>query len=371
MVTVEQKEPAKYQRLVEDIKAQIAAGAYESGAKLESENQLVQRYGYSRQTVRQALGVLENEGLIDRRRGSGTYLNGKKAQRERTYNVGVVATYLSDYIFPLIIGGIEEVLTPRGYHITLGVTKNKIDDESRVLRSFMERNMDGLIIEGTKSAFPNPNLELYRSLQEQEVPVVFFNGYYPDLENTVYVVTDDRKAGFDLTRHLIGCGCRKIGGIFKSDDMQGHRRYSGYTRALSEAGWELDDDTVLWYTTADEERFGHEDFDRYIFRHYRDCDGIVCYNDKVASLLMSVLTSYGRKIPEDVRIGSFDNSRISELSKITSMNHPKAELGRAAAQRLLEMIETGRPQSSLCLPMELAVKETTIKKEENGPDAIG
>lgn len=356
---------AKYQQLVEDIRKRIEEGVYRPGDKLESENQLVRRYGYSRQTVRQALGVLENEGLIDRRRGSGTYISQAKKQRERTYNIGVVATYLSDYIFPLIIGGIEEVLTPKGYHITLGVTKNKVDEENRVLRSFMDRKLDGIIIEGTKSAFPNPNLELYRKLQESEIPVVFFNGYYPDLEHTVYVVTDDRKAGFDLTRHLWECGCRKIGGFFKSDDMQGHRRYSGYTKALAESGCEINDDMVLWYTTSDEERFGEEDFDRYIYRHYKDCDGIVCYNDKAAALLAAALSLRGVKVPDDMMLGSFDNSRISELSavKLTSMNHPKEELGRTAAKTLLRIIETGKLQPCVSMPMDLVVKESTRKKK--------
>lgn len=355
---------AKYRKLVEDITEKINNGLYKAGDKLESENQLVRDYGYSRQTVRQALGVLENMGLLDRRRGSGTYISKKREPKERSYNIGVVATYISDYIFPFIINGIESELTPKGYHITLGVTKNKIDDESRVLKSFMERKIDGLIIEGTKSAFPNPNLELYRKLQEMDIPVVFFNGYYPDLKNTVYVVTDDRKAGYDLTAYLIKCGCKTIGGIFKSDDMQGHKRYSGYSQALINNGCSFNDDYVMWYTTADEERFGEPDFDQYIFKHYKDCDAIVCYNDKISAAIISVLTAYGEKIPETKMIGSFDNSRISDYAsvKITSMNHPKEELGKIAARKLISIIETGRLEPSVRMPMELVIKDSTIKK---------
>ena len=354
----------KYEVLIDYIKGRIADGSYQNGDKLESENQLVDKFGFSRQTVRQALGILENEGVLERRRGSGTYIRVPKPRHAKTFNIGIIATYISDYIFPYIINGIESELTPQGYHITIGVTKNKIEEESRVLRSFMDRHMDGIIIEGTKSAFPNPNLELYRKLQDMDIPVVFFNSYYPALENTIFVVTDDMKAGQDITRHLIDCGCNTIGGMFKSDDMQGHKRYSGYTKALMEAGLEFDDDRVIWYTTSDEARFGEEDFDRYIYRSFRECDAVVCYNDKVAARLLSVLGKYEVNVPEDIMIGSFDNSSLSEYSfvPITSMNHPKENLGRIAARKLLNLIDTHKHESSLVMDMELVQKKSTKKK---------
>ena len=53
------KEGAKYQILVENIRREIHEGKYQTGDKLMSENQLSAQYGFSRQTVRQALGILE------------------------------------------------------------------------------------------------------------------------------------------------------------------------------------------------------------------------------------------------------------------------------------------------------------------------
>ncbi len=60
-----------------------------------------------------------------------------------------------------------------------------------------------MIVEGTKTAFPNPNVELYRKLEKMGVPVVFFNSYYRDLPNAVYVVTDDKKAGRQAVELLL------------------------------------------------------------------------------------------------------------------------------------------------------------------------
>lgn len=62
--------------------------------------------------------------------------------------------------------------------------------------------------------------------------MVFFNGYYPALEGCVSVTMDDRAGGLQAVEYLVARGHRKIGGIFKSDDMQGLGRYDGYTGAF-------------------------------------------------------------------------------------------------------------------------------------------
>lgn len=358
-------ENAKYRLLINEIKSKILSGELKGGQKLGSENELTEQYGYSRQTIRQAFGVLENEGLIYRIRGSGTYVRDDKLpSRSRSYQVGVIATYMSDYIFPYIINGIEDELTPEGYHITLGVTKNKLEEESRILHSFLNMELDGIIVEGTKSAFPNPNIELYEKIREKGIPVVFFNSFYPELQGIPYVVTDDKNAGKMATDYIIECGSKKLGGIFKSDDMQGHRRYSGFASSIVKHGLEFTDDSIIWYTTSDESRFTDEAYASYILSAFKDCDGIVCYNDKIAARLIKLLTENGVKIPEEKMIISFDNSSVSEYAKvrISSMDHPKEALGRAAARRLIEMIEMGKSSGPYIMQMELIEKDSTYKK---------
>ena len=171
-----ERKTAKYRFLVETIKEKIKNGAYAPGERMESENRLSEEFGYSRQTVRQALSVLEREGLIERRLGNGTYISTESRRPARGSNVAIVTTYISDYIFPTIIRGIEETLTGAGYSLTLGVTNNHVEDESRILQSLISRKIDGVIVEGTKTAFPNPNVELYRSLSRLGVDVIASGG---------------------------------------------------------------------------------------------------------------------------------------------------------------------------------------------------
>lgn len=78
-----EKKTAKYRFLVDTIKEKIKNGEYEPGERMESENTLSEQFGYSRQTVRQALSVLEQEGLIERRRGSGTYISSESRRTPR------------------------------------------------------------------------------------------------------------------------------------------------------------------------------------------------------------------------------------------------------------------------------------------------
>lgn len=358
-----ERKTAKYRFLVDTIKEKIKSGAYAPGERMESEHHLSDTFGYSRQTVRQALSVLEREGLIERRRGSGTYIAQQGHRPSHGRNIAIVTTYISDYIFPTIIRGIEETLTNAGYSLTLGVTNNHVEDESRILQSLLQRRIDGVIVEGTKTAFPNPNVELYRKLERAGVPVVFFNSYYRDLGGTVYIVTDDKKVGRQAVSTLVARGCRRIGGVFKSDDMQGHGRYAGFSEALLKSSCTLGDDSVVWYTTSERSRLFRPDNRDYMFERLRGCDGIVCYNDQIAYGVIDLLTSRGVRVPEDVLVTGCDNSSVSEYSpiKITSFDHPKDEMGRIAANKLISMLRTGEPEQPAILDMPFIEKQSTIR----------
>ncbi|MEW6261814.1 MAG: GntR family transcriptional regulator [Thermodesulfobacteriota bacterium] len=64
----------KYRLMAQELRTEIESGAYPDGAAFPSETNLIEYYGVSRMTVRAALAILEAEGLLDRRRGSGTYV---------------------------------------------------------------------------------------------------------------------------------------------------------------------------------------------------------------------------------------------------------------------------------------------------------
>lgn len=357
-----EKTEAKYCILANTIRNRILSGEFHMGDRLASENELSAQFGFSRQTVRQALGILEQEGFLVRRRGSGTYIAKGTPTLPKSRTIGVITTYITDYIFPVITRGIEEVLSARGYHLHLGVTKNRVETERQLLQSMLENGVDGLIVEGTKTALPNPNISLYQKLESMGIPCVFFNGYYRELSGCIYVVTNDRACGSKASSLLLHAGCRRLGGIFKSDDMQGHERYAGFAQGLMDAGQQINDDAVLWYSTGDRDSlFEGENRDR-IYRAMRHCDGVVCYNDQIAYRLIELLVEKGMKIPGDISVVSFDNSSISQYSpvKITSFDHPKEQMGRVAAEKIIRMVESGVRESPAILEMPLVYKGSVL-----------
>ncbi|MBO6283163.1 MAG: GntR family transcriptional regulator, partial [Pseudobutyrivibrio sp.] len=121
---------SKHELIIKDIKSSINAGSFNAGDKIPSENQLAAKYDVSRQTVRKALGKLIDEGYLYAIHGSGTFVAGRKDKKRHTKNIAVVSTFMSDYIFPRVIQGINQVLDENGYSILLKTTNNSRKGEA-------------------------------------------------------------------------------------------------------------------------------------------------------------------------------------------------------------------------------------------------
>ncbi len=340
MVSRMEKNTPKYMELVKWIQGQIETKRLQPGQKMYSENELKDMFSVSRQTVRHAISVLENDGIIRRIQGSGTYINDSRlANLEKRTRVAVVTTYVDGYIFPRTIQGIENILFESGYSVQIAFTNNQHSREKTILEDIINRDeVAGIIMETTKSGIPNPNLYLYQEIRKRRIPVMFINSYYPMLK-IPHVSINDRMAGRRVTRHLISMGHKKIGGIFKLDDGQGHLRYAGYMDAMSEAGLEIDDTKIVWVDTEDVKHL--EKTREKLHDRLGDCTAIFCYNDEVAFGIIDILEKEGLHIPEDISVASIDDSELAILGDVplTSVPHPMEKLGEKAAENLLRMVK--------------------------------
>lgn len=353
----------KYQLVYEWIRACINDGTFTAGNKLYSENVIAEQFKISRLTVRKAIENLESEGLIYKIRGSGTYVNNiSKIVTNNTKKIGVITTVLRDYLFTSIIYGIDSVISEHGYTMSLGMTNNLFQDERRVIKSIVESGVDGLIIETTKSALPNPNIDLYHKIDELGIPYVFIHGYYKELD-PVYVVTEDSNCGAKAVEYLYSLGHKNIACIFKSDDMQGVERFSGFVRALISLGLEVIDNRLIWFATDGEEEVFTGENEKLVLEKIKGCTAVVCYSDLLAMLLIKYLNCHGVKVPEDISVIGFDNWSVSHLSliNVTTFDHPKEKLGQEAAKRLLQMINTGKKAESITMEMKMIIKDSTSK----------
>lgn len=336
---MEDKTESKYLKLVGWINEQIEAKKLLPGQKLYSENTLKEMFAVSRQTVRHAIGILENEGVVRRVRGSGTYINDNRQDNLiKRRRVSVVTTYVDSYIFPRTIQGIENVLLEAGYTVQIAFTNNRHEREKTILEDIISRDeVSGLIVEPTKSGIPNPNLRLYQEIRKRRIPVVFINSYYPQLK-IPHVSINDHMAGWKITKYLISMGHKKIGGIFKLDDGQGQARFSGYMDAMFDAELSVEDGQVVWIDTVEKEHL--EKSESKVLERFQDCTAVFCYNDEVAFSLLAIFKRHGICVPKDISIASVDDSELAVLSDVplVSAPHPMEKLGQKAADNLLRMI---------------------------------
>jgi len=329
----------KYSKLKEYLKEEILMGRIKPGDQIPSENALAEKLCLSRHTVRKAVSMLVNEGYLYTEHGRGTYCADRSKMRSKSKNIGVITTYISEYIFPRVIQGIDRILSDNGYSIILKNTGNDTAKEAVYLEEMLEKNVDGLIIEPTKSSMFSNNLNYYKALDIRGIPYVFIHGYYQQLEDAAQAILDDEAGMHSAVQYLVKLGHRNIAGVFKADDIQGINRHKGYARALTESGLPYNADNVIWFYTEDRQIKPQVSV-RSLFENKHKIDAIACYNDEIAFRIFETLRDAGVNVPDDVSITGFDDSFYSENCpvKITTVNHPKEKLGETAALLLLDMI---------------------------------
>lgn len=349
----------KYVKIAEYFKKLMESGEIKYGEKILSESEIVEKFKVSRHTVRQALMELDNGKYIQKEQGKGTFCIFREKDNS-VKNIAVLTTYISNYIFPTIISGIEEVLSSYGYNLTLFNTNNEKQKERECLKKIIDSEVLGLIVEPTKSALENTNLDLYRELEKKSIPYIMINAQY-DALNPSYIIMDDIKGGNIITNYLLQLGHREIAGIFKSDDLQGVNRKLGYIKSLEEYKIELNKDYLGEYETSEANFFPYE-FTSNLLRKSNRPSSIVCYNDQIAVQVLQAIRDMGYSVPEDISIVGYDDSDLATATevKLTTIRHPKHEMGRRAARFLMNMIEKKEEKLEYIYKPELIVRNSAI-----------
>ncbi|TDK64223.1 GntR family transcriptional regulator [Bacillus salipaludis] len=333
----------KYQIIIDEIKSKILSGDYKLDEKIPTESDLQETYNVSRHTVRKAILELANEGFLRSEKGSGTYVSNKYQAKSggnsTNKTIGVITTYISDYIFPSIIRGIERRLKEDNYSLLLASTNNDVEQEKKALEMMLSYGVDGLIIEPTKSNLYNPNIAYYLSFKEQDVPFIMINAYYEELE-VPFLCLDDVQSSYLATKELISKGHTQIGLISKTDDLQGKFRMKGYIKALGEAKLRFQPEQVLSYTTETKPDLS-SNLKKFLIENRDELTAMVCYNDEVGLEVANVCRQLDISVPEKLSIIGQDNSYIAKNAniKLTTLTHPQEQMGRDAADWVIKKLQ--------------------------------
>jgi GntR family transcriptional regulator of arabinose operon len=331
-----------------------------AGEQLPSENEIAELFNVSRHTVRQALTYLVQEGWIYKERGKGSFYS-KKKSNEEIKNVAVLTTYISDYIFPKIISGIEEELRRKGYNLLLFNSNNNIQNERECFENIINQKIAGLIVEPAQSTINNLHHEGIKKLEKNDIKYIAINANC-DEENSAYIVVDDEQGAYKLTNYLLELGHRNIAALFKVDDLQGEKRRRGYIKALKEYDLSFNKNVVGEYITDNAEMY-IDHFTKKLLNLEERPTAIVCYNDKVALRVIDNCRKENIKIPKDLSIVSFDDSTLAVSSdiKLTTIKHPKEDMGIRAAKCIIDMIEGRIEKPQHTYAAELIVRDSCTR----------
>ena len=351
----------KYLQVADTLRREIARGVFRDGQTLMTEEELRLRFDVSRQTIRQAIALLEDDGLVDRRRGSGTYVRHGPRRRQGMIQIGVVATFITDYIFPSILQGLEEALNKAGAVMSLSATYNDSRTERSILERMLEGQVDGLIFEGNRTARETPNRDLFERFAERNIPVLFINGFYPGMDRIPHLIMDDYAGGRMAAETALERGYRRPAGVFKTDDLQGEERLKGFMDVLESRGLEVPPERLLCFGTEERMTLFRTPagiaFTEMLKRREADC--VVCYNDVFAATLMGIVKEQGIQLPEELGFIGFDNAVFSQIVQptLTTLGHPKEEFGALAADKMLRMVGGDR-EKSVNMPWNLIDRDS-------------
>lgn len=356
---------SKYETLSEQLTEQISRNLQQGITALPTEAQLAEQYRVSRQTVRAALSLLRKKGLIESRQGSGSYATGLSPNVSENL-IPILIASSQEYIYPHLLTDIRSSFSDKGYQLQVCPTDNDTSKERQILLSLLDTAPRGLIVEGSKSALPTPNADLYEKLKSGGTHLLFLHNKYDAFADEICIKDDNYYGGYRLASHLADLGHTSIAGFFKIDDKQGPERYLGAASCLRDLGLELADSHVGWFQSSDIDGLEKKQDTRFLASFIKErlqgCSAVICYNDEIAYWLIKELSYAHMQVPRDMSVVCFDNSYLSDLSKIriTTMTHKPHEMGRCVAETMICLLQ-GISVVSQEIPWEL------VRKESDGP----
>jgi len=350
----------------ETLAQRIASGQYKVGQMIPSEHELCASFKVSRITIRQALGALANDGLLERHPGRGTFV--KEPPKPESASKKVITLVLANAIgsfMAQVVRGVESEVRAAGYDLHLAISHDRLDEEARLINDLITKRVAGSLLFTCDTEGPvNPNCLQYLRVIESGIPLLLVDRYVATLP-VGYVVAADEAGMRTLTEHMINLGHKRIGYMDHAVDVTSVvDRRRGYTGALIDH--RLHPDVVL---RVDRPRAGLGDTELA----YQAMKDFLATGKKLPTAMLGCNSYYvigiqralkeaGIRVPDDIALAGFDDLPEAAVLEVplTVLRAPVEEMGRVAARKLLALIEHGGSGQDvqIKLPGELVIRES-------------
>lgn len=276
-------------------------------------------------------------------------------RRQRTGSITFVCPDLGNPYFAEVIAAVQSVAGEHGYLVDIIAAGGETAKLQAVAR------LRGRISDGVITMAPTRAVwDGLRDLRARGVACVALQDRGDD--PAIPSVCIDLEAGGHLaTSHLIRQGYRRIAHISgaRSHELRPRERVDGYRRALEEAGLPAGPDWVI--DAPNSMAGGAEAVEQLLARAGPRPEALFMFNDQMAVGALHALRVRGLRVPDDMAVAGFDGIALGAFTAptLTTVEHPRHELGRQAAASLMELLgDPARIVATKLLPGRLVVRES-------------
>jgi LacI family transcriptional regulator len=273
----------------------------------------------------------------------------------KTTTIGVIVPEIKHDFFSSAISGIEDIAYQSGYTILLSQSNESFEREVVNTNALMRHRVAGVIVSISQNTKNSDHLKL---LLDRNIPLVFFDRACDDVEADK-VVIDDEKSAYEAVIHLINRGYKKIAHLAGPKELGVcKKRLQGYIEAIK---FSTQEEFVLYGGMHEDD--GFRLMDSLIVENNLP-DAVFCVNDPVAMGAYQRIMEAGLQIPKEIGIVGFSNNKITNLviPKITTVDQPSFEMGKKAAEILIDLIENPAKKNkpkTIILNTSLIVRSST------------
>ncbi|MDD3999432.1 MAG: LacI family DNA-binding transcriptional regulator [Bacilli bacterium] len=266
---------------------------------------------------------------IIKEKGYKPNANARGLASRRSTTVAIVIPKISRASVAEMIQGIDDSAKKYGYTIRLFIAESKMNQDywGEVIAS----SVDGILLMNDEVS-----QEMISDIKNTPVPVVFVNQLSPS-DEFGSVGIDYKECAYQMTKHMINKGNKDIVFIttehkYTVNDM----KEAGYKRAMNEANLPLD----IIHTSGDL-KINEKDFDALLDRKVPEV--ALAVRDSIGISFMNMASKRGYKIPDQIQVIGFQNTKYAELSnpKLTCVDTPVYEIGAKAMAYLTDLM-TGK-----------------------------